>query len=289
MVASGLARLQAVELQLPRRITAHEVTEHAEHASSLLLGQRMIEQSAAGVAHEDESGPQDVDADGQGHDRIQGQPAGHRHERDADDHADGGVDVGHEVLAVSDEGHGPMASALAQDDQADDRVDHGRTERDGEADAEVLQRLRIQESVDGGVHDESRGHEDHHALGTCGEVLRLAVAEVMALICRLRCGGDRDESQHGCHKVDDRFQRVREEADRAREQVGHGLHADGDDSRGDREPCPARQRVRMTSGHAPSMPWDRARGSSEERRARRSPHPRVQALAVNRHRCAPAR
>ena len=147
-----------------------------------------------------------------------------------------------------------MPASLAQEDHADDAVDDGRAQRDGQTDPQLLQGLRVKQSIDCGVHDERRRDQDHDALSARGEVLRLAVAEVVALVRGLRRRGDRDEREDRGHQVDHRLQGIREQAHRAGEEVGDRLHADGDDGGGDGQPRPARQRMRMAAGHAPSMP-----------------------------------
>ena len=247
-LAPRLPRLDRVELHLARGVRAGDRPQCRRHLRHLVGRQCVVHEAVHGVPHQPPPGPQDVEGHADGDQRVQRHPAGHGDEADAHDHADRGPHVGEQVLAVRDEGRGPVPATGAQDEPADDAVDDGRDDGDGQADAEILQRPRVHQSLDGRHDDQRRRDEDHQALGAGREVLDLAVAEVMRVVRGTRGDRERHQGEHGRHQVDHGLQRVRQQADGPGEQVGGRLQRDGRDRGADRQPGPAeearRRRVR---------------------------------------------
>ena len=169
-------------------------------------------------------------------DRIEPEPAGHRHRPDAENDAHRRPDVGQQVVRVGLERDRVVGLRRAQQHQRHAEIDERRHDRDGQADADLLEWLRRQQALHGGDRDAHRGDQDQRAFDAAREVLRLAVPVRVVLVRRAR--GDRQHAQRhdGADQVDDGFDRVREEPDRPGEQVRGRLQADRRDRGGNRQP-----------------------------------------------------
>ena len=131
----------------------------------------------------------------------------------------------------------PGGAAQAQrHSEVDERGEHG----DDEADADRLDRPRVQEPVARGVADRASREENEATLRAAGKILRLLVAVGVLLVRLARRHGEGDQRDDRRHEVDDRFQGVGEETDRAGQGVGPGLHRDRHQGSGNREPGEAR-------------------------------------------------
>ena len=129
------------------------------------------------------------------------------------------------------------------------------TPGDQEAHPEVLQRLRVEEPLDGREHDQPGGDQDHQALEQGREVLRLAQAEVVPLVTRPRGRLQRHQRHHGGDDVDRGLQRIGEQAHRVGQEVGPQLQAEDHDAGGDRQPREPGE-ILLTIMHAHILsPW----------------------------------
>lgn len=127
------------------------------------------------------------------------------------------------MLAVGAQGDGAVARADLDQDPPDDAVEDGGHDRNGEADAERSQRPGVEQAIDAQVDDRGRGDEDHDPFQRGGEILRLAVVEVVVVVGRPGGDGQRDQGDDGGHQVDHRFGGVRQQAHRAGDRPGAAL------------------------------------------------------------------
>lgn len=105
------------------------------------------------------------------------------------------------MLAVGAQGDGAVARADLDQDPPDDAVEDGGHDRNGEADAERSQRPGVEQAIDAQVDDRGRGDEDHDPFQRGGEILRLAVVEVVVVVGRPGGDGQRDQGDDGGHQV----------------------------------------------------------------------------------------
>ena len=142
------------------------------------------------------------------------------------------------------------------------RLMRDAADRHGQADADLLQRLRRQQPPRRGDGDAQRRDQDQRAFDAAREVLRLAVAVGMVLVLGPRRHRQHAERHHGADEVDDGLDRVGEEADRSGQEIRRRLERDGRDGRGNRQPGVARE-VRRPHGtqdtRAAPPPASRAR------------------------------
>ena len=89
----------------------------------------------------------------------------------------------------------------------------------------LVQRARLEQRVPRLAEDQQRGDNDQRALEHGGKVFRLVVAERVIAVGRVRADPDRDQRGNRGHEVDDALERVREQRDAARHQVGNVLDA----------------------------------------------------------------
>jgi len=66
----------------------------------LIRLQRRVHEPADALLHQRPAGPEDVQRHQAGDQGVQHHPARHDHQRHADEHAAGGVDVGHEMAPI---------------------------------------------------------------------------------------------------------------------------------------------------------------------------------------------
>src|SRR5262245_17858361 len=80
------------------------------------------------------------------------------------------------MLAIGFENDGVRRPADAQQHQGDTEVDARRRQRDGRADAEALERLWRDQTLDGKPEDACRRDDDEGALQAAREILNLLMA-----------------------------------------------------------------------------------------------------------------
>src|SRR5690606_28982239 len=135
-------------------------------------------------------------------------------------------------------------------------------DRDRQADADLLYGLGVEEAAHGREDDDDRGQEDHDALDRGGEVLRLAVAELVVVVSGAGRDVQHDEGDKCGYEVDDRLRGVTEEADGTGDEVGRHLQGDGRQRGRDSEPGELREvrsgalrrSLGRSCGHAPIVP-----------------------------------
>ncbi len=157
--------------------------------------------------------------------------------------------------------------AGAEEHPGDEQVDDRGRDRDPDAKRELLDRLGGEQPADRGVEDARGGEHDERALEAAGEVLRLAVAVAVVLVLRPRRRGERDERHDGRGQVDQRLERVGQQADRPGDGVGAALEPDRGERRQDRDDGVAAERaalfrhVRQPPAAASAAPrrWSAAR------------------------------
>jgi hypothetical protein len=81
-------------------------------------------------------------------------------------------------------------------------VEQRRDDRDGQAEPDLLDWLRVQQAVHGGHGDAQCRDDDQRALRACREVLGLAVTVRMVLVGRPCGDGEHGESHQGTGQVD---------------------------------------------------------------------------------------
>src|SRR3954466_11078143 len=233
-----LMRTERVELPPVVRIPG----ERSLQRLLILAGKRGVHQTGDGAADETDPRGDDVAGDDQGHDGIERLPTGQRHGADTHEHAGGGPDVGQEVVGIGFERDRLVPLARAQQDQTDAEVHQRGGDGDQQAEADVLEGPGADQPMHRGGADGAGGHEDQRAFDDAREVLRLVMAEGVLVVGRTG-GDDQHRQRHErAGKVDERFQRIRQQTDRIREEVGPCLQGNRDERRGDGEPGEACQR-----------------------------------------------
>ena len=110
------------------------------------------------------------------HDRIEHEPGGHRHERDADNHTARREHVGHHVPSVRDERRRLPAAAPGQQKPRPDSVDETCPGIDRETNDRRFERLRRKKAKIGGAEDRKSRYYDQHAFEDRRKVFCLLVA-----------------------------------------------------------------------------------------------------------------
>ncbi len=135
-----------------------------------------------------------------------------------------------------------MSCAGAEKHARSREVDRRRDDGHGEPDPDVLQRLLVQQALDGRGGDRGGGDNDQRAFEPAREIFGLAVTVRMAFIGRLR----RNVQRHQCcecrDEVDDRFERIGKQPHRSGDPPGKCLQRDHDDRGGNRQPGVANER-----------------------------------------------
>ena len=154
----GAPASQGVEAHRP---LGREACEYLVHERQLVDRQSAVHHPARRPPHERDAGEHDVGGHGERDQRIEHVPAADRHRHHADHDADRGTDIGHQVPPVGLQRQRPVLAAgcdqQSRHGQVDPRGEHGH----GHADADVGQRLGVQEAVDrrdtAAVGPQSRG------------------------------------------------------------------------------------------------------------------------------------
>jgi hypothetical protein len=119
---------------------------------------------------------------------------------------------------------------------------------------QVLQRLRSGQARHGGIDDRAGGKQDQHPLHAAREVLGLVVSVSVAVV--RGAGGDRQcpERDHAGGEVDECLQGIRQQADRAGEEIGPELEPQRDQRGRDRKQRHAPGRLQVHPAHESERP-----------------------------------
>ena len=90
--------------------------------------------------------------------------------------------------------------------------------------------------------------EDQHALESTGKVLGLVMTVGVVVVRRARCHRDHGQSEHRAGQVDQRLERVRQQAHAAADPPGASLQRDGGQGHRDRQLQVGTDLHRRTSG-----------------------------------------
>jgi hypothetical protein len=181
--------------------------------------------------------PQNVDADQHRHGRIEHEPAGHRHERDADNHTARRDHVGHHMPSVRDERRRLPAAAPGQQEPCPDSVDETCSGIDRETNNRSFKRLGRKKAKIGGAEDRKSRHYDQHSFEDRRKVFCLMVAVRVIGVSRSLRDAQGNEGRAGGHDVDRAFQRIRIERDRPRQPVSGKLQPKHDEAYADATEC----------------------------------------------------
>ncbi len=148
-------------------------------------------------------------------------------------------------MRVRFQGRRALALRDAEQQQRQPTV-HGRGDkRHDHPEGHVVQRLRLEEALHGGPDDQACGHHDQGGLQHGGKVLGLGVTVRVLVVGRSARDVEGQEQHPGGHQVDQRLRSVRQEAHRARYEVGHALQRQ--DGHGAHEAQPRRPHGHVAS------------------------------------------
>jgi len=108
---------------------------------------------------------------------------------------------------------GFVFAADAHEDARGGKVDDRRGHRYPETDPDRLERLRIEQPLEGSIRDADCGKENEKALECTGEIFRLAVPVRMIIVGRLGSQRQHGKRHHRACQVDEGLERVGEQAD----------------------------------------------------------------------------
>ena len=129
------------------------------------------------------SPPQDVQRDQRRDERIEDEPAGERHQRDADKHADRRDDVGQEVLGVGEQCRRAPALRRTRNSRRHQTalIDASQAPLIASPSAGAVERLRVEIAEIGLAQDGERGDDDQHAFEHGREIFGLVMP--VGVIC----------------------------------------------------------------------------------------------------------
>src|SRR5581483_7993636 len=171
----------------------------------------------------------------EGDDRVEPRPAGEDRDADAGEDPDRRPDVGHQMMRVRFEGDRTMLLAGPQQAPGDGEIDQGGERGNDDARPDQIQRLRVNEAGDRRQDDAGGGDQNQAAFDAAAEVFRLVVAVGMFFVRLLVGDAQNDQGDQGGDEIDDRFERVGEEADRPGHDVGGAFQRDRQHGGGDRQ------------------------------------------------------
>ena len=203
--ATCLPRTQGVKIQTLRAISA----EYRVDLLQFFCRQGNVHQAGGRSMHQLPAGPYDVGCHEQRNGRIEPEPATPPDQTDAPDDPDGSPHVGHQVMCVSFQSDGILDATDAHQDAGGREVDDRGGYRNQQADADGVERLRMQEAIDGGEADAAGRQQNQEAFKGAGEVLGLAMTMRMIVIGRLSGQCQHPKSHHRPGQVDERFDSVR--------------------------------------------------------------------------------
>ena len=181
------------------------------------------------------AGVQDIRRHQVGDGAVQPVPAGELDADEADHDPDGGEDVGEDVLAVGHQDDGAGAFAHHHQGQAQDEIDHRRTQHQEDTAGQPGNSLGVEEPGPGLIEDSQGRQDDEGPFEAGGEILHLAVA---VRVIRVGAAGREDDAPQGegrGHHVDDGLQGVGEDGGGVGQKEGEKLHRHqpGADGQGD--------------------------------------------------------
>ncbi|MCY1313836.1 hypothetical protein D9M70_644010 [compost metagenome] len=109
---------------------------------------------------------QDVQRHADGDHRVEPEPAGEVHQRDADHHAGRGPDVGDQVFGIGFQCDGPVLFRCPEHHPGQQPVERRTGHRQRQTPAHLLDGLRIEQPVHRRPDDAQRRHDDQDALKT---------------------------------------------------------------------------------------------------------------------------
>ena len=154
---------------------------------------------------------------------IEALPACEGHCAHASDDADGGPDVGEQVLGIGFKSNGVALAPHPQQQQGHDEVHQRGQHRNRQAQADLFERFGSDEAANCRVSDAHGGQQNERALDAAGEVLGLAVAVGVVLIRGPGGDGQHGQGHDAADEVDERLNGVGEQAHRPGQAVGNEL------------------------------------------------------------------
>ena len=188
--------------------------EHVHDLRCHARRQGNVQQSAQRLSDESRPDHQNVDGHPDRDQRVENVPTGEQDQENADDHPHRSPDISEQVVAVSPQCGRAMLAASPYQHQSHHQIDRGGHGRDHEANPEVLQHFRAPQARHRRHQDRRCGGENHESFDATGQVFGFPTAEVMGAVGRLgRCFQCHEGDDCGYH-VDDRFDRIRQQAHR---------------------------------------------------------------------------
>ena len=173
---------------------------------------------------------------------------GDEHQRDADDHAGRGPDVGEQMPAVGLERDAVVLASRAQQHQRHREIDRRGDRGQRQAGERRIELTRRDQPRDGRPYDAGGRQHDQRALDAGGEVFRLGEA-VGVIGIRRRGGEAQHRKREQCRRqIDERLERIGEQSDRAGQVPGERLERDRRQCRGDRKPGVAFKPHKLDTG-----------------------------------------
>ena len=230
------------ELLMPRHTSANLVNVNAPtpiavrgqnlvHRHAVLALHGLVHQAVTGIAQQLETSDQDVYGHRQRDNRVEPPQASNPHQSHTRQNTGGGPHIGHKMLAVGGQRQGVMLAPGPKQNQRHRTTNHRGNHGHDEAQADLLNRLRVHQTLDRDINNRRRRHEDHGTFQPGREVLCLGMAELMVAV-----RGPRDNLEHNncdnCrNQIDNRLRRVGKQAHRSGQSVAPKLQRDGDDRR----------------------------------------------------------
>jgi predicted transcriptional regulator of viral defense system len=143
----------------------------------------------------------------------------------------------------------PVAFTGLDQDARNTQVDKRRYCGHSQTKAQLLNRLRIDQAWDGSESDAAGCNQDHAAFKAAREKLDFRVSVTEFVIGRPGSNRERYQCNNGCHKVDEGFDRIREQADRVGQPECTQLKAYGDKRCQDGKPGETRQIAAINRAH----------------------------------------
>ena len=145
------------------------------------------------------------------------------------------------MTCVGLEGDGFAPASHPQQEQRHPQIHEGSRHRHREAEPDLFERFRMDKSRQGGHRDAHRREHDQRAFHATGKIFRLAVTVGVVLVGRFRRHGQHCQRHHATDQIDDRFDRIGQQPNRAGDKIGHRLQPDRDDRRRDGQPGKPRE------------------------------------------------
>ena len=231
--APGVPRAEVVRLERAFRLLGDRLADLLQH----VVGHRLVHQPADRLPHQHPSPPQDVQRDESGDDRIEHQPAGEGDQRDADQHAERGDDIGEQMVRIGEQRRRAPPAPNAKQQEAPHRIDDGGETVDRQAKRRRIDRLRVEIAEIGLAQDGKRGDHDQHAFHHRRQIFDLVMAVGVVGVGRHRAQAHGKEGRHRGRDIDDALRRVGIKRHAAGDAIGRIFerehqHADGNAAKG---------------------------------------------------------